>query len=207
MSEHKKLARLVAGAFYRHSSTRDRLARVGNASTTTRAPPRFSSTRSRDARGSRRTIWLALVLLSSKQVRKALPTSRSSASCRAHVEEDEAEGRAGAARRRRGGGHHRGLSAPSKRSSRTSAWTTAASSTRCSSGSPPRTRTSSTGGERTGRRAVQVHERELRQAVLQPPAVSAALPAGMFSARCAKGGGPAGRRRNGAPRNPGPRRG
>ena len=31
MSEHKKLARLVARAFYRHSSTRDRLARVGNA--------------------------------------------------------------------------------------------------------------------------------------------------------------------------------
>ena len=31
MSEHKKLARLAARAFYRHSSTKARLARTGNA--------------------------------------------------------------------------------------------------------------------------------------------------------------------------------
>ena len=57
MSEHKKLARLVARAFYRHSSTRGWPA-WATPSSTTRAPPRFSSTRYA-TRVGQEMIWLA----------------------------------------------------------------------------------------------------------------------------------------------------
>ena len=72
MSEHKKLARLAARAFYRHSSTRERLARVGNA--------KYDNSRTAEVLidALTRRAWVReddlarAVLLSSKQVRKAL---------------------------------------------------------------------------------------------------------------------------------------
>ena len=72
MSEHKKLARLAARAFYRHSSTKARLARTGNAKHDNSAIAEVLI----DAL-TRRT-WVKeeelarAVLLSAKQVRKAL---------------------------------------------------------------------------------------------------------------------------------------
>ena len=72
MSEHKKLARLAARAFYRHSSTKARLARTGNAKHDNSAIAEVLI----DAL-TRRT-WVKeeelarAVLLSAKQVRKTL---------------------------------------------------------------------------------------------------------------------------------------
>ena len=92
MSEHKKLARLVARAFYRHSSTRDRLARVGNA--------KFDNSRTAEVLidALTRRAWVKeddlarAVLLSSKQVRKALHYLEEQRIVRrAHVKEKDKE--------------------------------------------------------------------------------------------------------------------
>ena len=72
MSEHKKLARMAIRAFYRHSSSKERLARTGNA--------KYDNSRIAEVLVdalTRRT-WVKeddlanAVLLSAKQVRKAL---------------------------------------------------------------------------------------------------------------------------------------
>lgn len=92
MSEHKKLARLVARAFYRHSSTRDRLARVGNA--------KYDNSRTAEVLidALTRRAWVKeddlarAVLLSSKQVRKALHYLEEQRIVRrAHVKEKDKE--------------------------------------------------------------------------------------------------------------------
>ena len=92
MSEHKKLARLVARAFYRHSSTRDRLARVGNA--------KYDNSRTAEVLidALTRRAWVKeddlarAVLLSSKQVRKALHYLEEQRIVRrAHVREKDKE--------------------------------------------------------------------------------------------------------------------
>ena len=92
MSEHKKLARLAARAFYRHSSTRERLARVGNA--------KYDNSRTAEVLidALTRRAWVReddlarAVLLSSKQVRKALHYLEEQRIVRrAHVKEKDTE--------------------------------------------------------------------------------------------------------------------
>ena len=92
MSEHKKLARLAARAFYRHSSTRERLARVGDA--------KYDNSRTAEVLidALTRRAWVReddlarAVLLSSKQVRKALHYLEEQRIVRrAHVKEKDTE--------------------------------------------------------------------------------------------------------------------
>ena len=72
MSEHKKLARTLARAFYRHSSTRERLARAGNAKHDNTAIVEVLVDALTRRAWVREDDLAASVLLSAKQVRKAL---------------------------------------------------------------------------------------------------------------------------------------
>ena len=98
MSEHKKLARMAIRAFYRHSSSKERLARTGNA--------KYDNSRIAEVLVdalTRRT-WVKeddlanAVLLSAKQVRKALLyLEEQRLVTRAHVKEKDKDREAGSA--------------------------------------------------------------------------------------------------------------
>ncbi|EEH53060.1 uncharacterized protein MICPUCDRAFT_52835 [Micromonas pusilla CCMP1545] len=92
MSEHKKLARTLARAFYRHSSTRERLARAGNAKHDNTAIVEVLVDALTRRAWVREDDLAASVLLSAKQVRKALHyLEEQKLVTRAHVKEKDKE--------------------------------------------------------------------------------------------------------------------